>query len=146
MGCVPRSGEGTFQDCPFFAGAGLEAWDVRGGQDFAGMFYGCVGLRADLSGWRLGRHRQISLHAMLGDTEGAEVGSLEGWAEERRGEQQRQQQGPEEEEEDVAGVGVQGMLAYNRGSIATPRWARRAKDFQYIRGCYGEDPWAGKGA
>ena len=93
------------------------------------MFFGCVGLRADLSGWRLGRHRHINLYGMLWNTEGAEVGSLEGWAEERR----------------VAGVNVRLMLLSNRGSIATPRWARRAEDFNEIRGCR-QDPWAGKGA
>ena len=144
MGWVPGYRYvGTFRYCPFFAGAGLEAWDVRGGQDFACMFEGCAGLRADLSGWRLGRHREIDLQHMLRNTEGAEVGSLEGWAEERRGEQQRQQ-GPEEEE-DVAGVDVRWMLLSNRGSIATPRWARRARNFEDIRGYNGEDPWAGKG-
>ena len=95
---------------------------MRGGQDFYRMFFGCVGLRADLSGWRLGRHRHINLYGMLWNTEGAEVGSLEGWAEERRGEQQQQGQ------EDVAGVDVDCMLYANRGSIATPGWARRARN------------------
>ena len=73
-----RSFLNTFLGCAHLTGAGLEAWDVRGGRDFRSMFYGCVGLRADLSGWRLGPHREIDLCQMLANTEGAEVGSLEG--------------------------------------------------------------------
>ena len=134
--------EGTFEDCPFFAGAGLEAWDVRGGRDFECMFWGCAGLRADLSGWRLGPHHQaIDLGCMLSNTEGAEVGSLEGWAEERAAGREEGEEGEGPGGGGVAGVDVYWMLEGNRGSIATPGWARRARDFSMIRG-EGGDPWA----
>ena len=115
--------EGTFQQCPFFAGAGLEAWDVRGGRDFRCMFQGCVGLRADLSGWRLGggAGEGIDLTSMLSCSGAAAVGSLEAWVAERHG--------PGGAER----VDVERMLKHNTGT-QEPGWASAAKNGGSIHG------------
>ena len=112
-----RDFRSTFEDCPHLTGTGLEAWDVRSGRDFYGMFCGCVALRVDLSGWRLGggAGEGIGLRFMLNRSGAAAVGSLEAWVAERHG--------PGGAER----VDVFRMLQHNTGT-QKPGWASAAKN------------------
>ena len=118
-----RSFNRTFEYCPHLTGTGLEAWDVRSGRDFRCMFYGCVALRVDLSGWRLGggAGEGIKLQYMLRYSGAAAVGSLEAWVAERHG--------PGGAER----VDVYGMLERNTGT-QEPGWASAAKHGDSIHG------------
>ena len=112
-----RDFRGTFCRCPHLTGTGLEAWDVRSGRDFVHMFFGCVALRVDLSGWRLGggAGEGIDLRGMLQYSGAAAVGSLEAWVAERHG--------PGGAER----VDVDCMLRHNTGT-QKPGWASAAKN------------------
>ena len=118
-----RDFRSTFVWCPHLTGTGLEAWDVRSGRDFVGMFWGCVALRVDLSGWRLGggAGEEISLMSMLYCSGAAAVGSLEAWVAERHG--------PGGAER----VDVYGMLERNTGT-QEPGWASAAENGDRIHG------------
>ena len=94
---------------------------MRGGKNFRRMFSGCAGLRADLSGWRLGGGGGgggIELRHMLANSGAAAVGSLEAWVAERR--------------QGAAGVDVHCMLLHNTGT-QRPSWASEAKNGDKIR-------------
>ena len=53
----------TFDECPFFEGAGLERWRVGRGKNFTCMFWGCESLKPRLGGWRL-RHNAKPLRGL----------------------------------------------------------------------------------
>ena len=119
-----RSFRHTFKYCPHLTGTGLEAWDVRSGRDFEYMFLGCLALRVDLSGWRLGggAGEEIDLRYMLRYSGAAAVGSLEAWVAERHG------PGGGAER-----VDVECMLWHNTGT-QKPGWASAAKNGDEIHG------------
>ena len=97
---------------------------MRSGRDFYSMFFGCVALRVDLSGWRLGggAGEGIDLTDMLVSSGAAAVGSLEAWVAERHG-----PAGGAER------VDVEYMLQHNTGT-QKPGWASAAKRGGRIHG------------